>query len=104
MPIPTRAELDTMLHDRLATDPDFRTTLLNDPHAAISGLLGISLPDTVIITVHEESLTDIHLVLPAPTQHGSELAEDDLELVAGGSCWIDGPCSDGLTPRHCNTF
>lgn len=42
----------------------------------------------VTITVHEESLTDIHLVIPATTT--DEIADADLALVAGGGCWADG--------------
>lgn len=89
MAIPTRAELDALVRDRLASDPDFRAALLADPRATLSELVGITIPDAVTVTVHEESLTDIHLVLPAPRALGGEIAEDDLELVAGGVCWVD---------------
>lgn len=90
MSIPTRADLDALVSARLAEDPTFRETLITDPHTAISELLGIAVPDLVTITVHQESLTDVHLVLPPtaslPTE---ELDEDDLELVAGGNCWAN---------------
>lgn len=93
MAIPTRAELDTMIRERLADDPGFRDVLLADPRAAVSSLVGVDLPDLVTVSVHEESLTNIHVVLPAARGAG-ELAEDDLELVAGGgNCWDNCGCS-----------
>ena len=52
------------------------------------------LPEMVKVSVHEESLTDIHLVIPA-ARSGGALAEEDLELVAGGSCW--GNCAGACT-------
>ncbi|MDQ1249362.1 MAG: hypothetical protein QG597_3737 [Actinomycetota bacterium] len=94
MAIPTRAELDTMLRERLAADPDFRAAVLADPRAAISQLVGVEIPDIVTVTVHEESLTDVHVVLPAPARSEGEITEDDLELVAGGACWTN-DCTSG---------
>jgi hypothetical protein len=81
----SRAEVDEAIRTRLEADPAFRDKLLADPRAALAEIIGIALPDAVRVTVHEESLTDIHLVLPANTS--DELSDNDLELVAGGSCW-----------------
>jgi bacteriocin-like protein len=39
--------------------------------------------------VHEESLSEIHLVLPAAEE---ELSDADLEQVSGGGCWDDEGC------------
>jgi len=91
MSIPTRAELDSLVHDALANDPAFRHALLADPRAAVSKLLGLALPDAVRIDVHEETLTHIHLVIAASVACG-EMSDDDLEQVAGGVCW--GNCPD----------
>lgn len=93
MAIPTRAQVDAMVADKLASDPGFRDVLLADPRAAISALVGLTLPEAVNVEVHEESLTTIHLVLPAVSKAG-EISEDDLELVAGGICWADS-CTSG---------
>ncbi len=89
MSIPTRADVDAMVRDRLASDPDFRQALLDDPRGTLSALVGLTLPDVVTVSVHEESLTSIHLVLPSVTGPG-ELADDELEMVAGGvMCWTN---------------
>lgn len=88
MAIPTRAEVDALVREKLAADPSFREALLADPRAALSELVGTPIPEIVNITVHEESLTSVHLVLPS--QPAAELSEDDLELVAGGGvCWLN---------------
>lgn len=85
MSIPTRAELDALISERLASDPNYRQALLDDPRAAVTELVGTDVPAAVHVTVHEESLTDIHLAIHASSS--GEIAEDDLELVAGGGCW-----------------
>lgn len=92
MSIPTRTEVDRMVSEKLAADPAFREALLADPRAALSEASGVQIPDFVTVSVHEESLTDVHLVIPAAS--GDEIAEDDLELVAGGgACWDNCGCS-----------
>lgn len=90
MSIPTRAEADRMIAEKLAADPAFRDELLADPRAAIGAVFGLEVPESVTITVHEESLTDVHLVIPRAT--GDELHEEDLDLVAGGACWDNCNC------------
>lgn len=97
MAIPTRADVDDLVRKRLASDPGFRETLLANPRAAISGLIGMPLPEVVNVEVHEESLTHVHLVIPAGRPKG-EIADADLELVAGGGmCWDDCAACDGPT-------
>ncbi len=91
MSIPTRTELDTLVRDRLASDPDFRANLIAEPRVTVSQLVGVALPDAVQVQVHEETLTHIHLVIPAQSTPG-QLSDSDLELVAGGVCWTDSCC------------
>ena len=93
MALPTRADLDQMIRDKLAADPAFKAALLADPRATVAGLIGVKLPDLVKFEVHEETLTHIHLVVPATPARG-EISDDDLELVAGGAvCWDNCGCS-----------
>ena len=80
---PTRAEVEAAVAARIEADPGFRERLLDDPRAVLAEVLGYELPDVVNVTVHEESLTDIHLTIPT----AGDLADADLELVAGGICW-----------------
>jgi hypothetical protein len=83
MAITNRAELDALLRERLATDPQFRERLITDPRATLGELLGNDVPEFIAITVHEESLTDVHLVIPAAAS--DEIDEEDLDLAAGGA-------------------
>jgi len=76
-----RSNVDQAIAERVEADPDFRATLVADPRAALEDLTGISIPANVRISVHEESPSDIHLVIPA----GGSLSETDLELIAGGT-------------------
>jgi hypothetical protein len=73
--------------EQCAQDPNFKARLLADPRAVIGELIGVEVPESVTITIHEESLTDIHLVL---ANDSSALSEEDLELVSGG--WNGGAC------------
>ena len=85
MAVPTRSEVEAIIAERIAANPGFRDTLLADPHAVLSEVIGFDIPETVQVVLHEDSLTQIHLTIPS----SDELADDDLELVAGGVCWSD---------------
>lgn len=78
-----REELNALVRERAESDKNFRVLLLADPAAAMAGLIGISVPDGVNLTVHEETPTDIHLVISA--ERG--LSDMDLDLVSGGTEW-----------------
>jgi hypothetical protein len=83
--MPTREDVQAMVIARAMQDPDYKQRLMDDPRGVLAEALMVSIPDFVEVTVHEDSLTDVHLVLPAPSVDA--LSDDDLELVAGGKCW-----------------
>ena len=85
-----RTEIMDSLREKASSDPAFRALLLADPAAAVSEVLGVSVPPTVRISVHVESPADIHLVIPAL----DALSDSDLELVAGGD-WAYVSCAQG---------
>ena len=80
MAVPTRSEVEAMIAERIAADPAFRDTLLADPRAVLSEVVGFDIPESVQVVLHEESLTQIHMTIPA----SDALTDDDLEFVAGG--------------------
>ena len=76
------------VRERAESDSEFRERLLDNPSAVMSEMLGVQVPDAVRITVHEESPTDIHLVISAV----GSLSDTDLDLVVGGD-WTYAGCA-----------
>ena len=66
---------------KASEDADFRSRLLSDPKGAIEQELGVTIPASLSIEVHEQSAETTHLVLPPD----SKLSERDLQTVAGGT-------------------
>ena len=66
-------------------DADFRAWLLRDPKGAIGQELGVTIPASMSIEVHEDGGETAHLVLPPD----SKLSEHDLGAVSGGYSWED---------------
>ena len=60
----TPDEMRAKVADKAATDANFRARLVSDPKGAIRQELGITIPETLTIEVHEESAETAHLVLP----------------------------------------
>ena len=83
MSVPARAQIEAMVSEKLASDPTFRSQLLADPRAVLSDLLGVEIPESVVIEVHEESLAHFHLVIPNDDAV-RDISDSELELVAGG--------------------
>ena len=79
MAIPTRSQVEAMIAERIAADPGFRDTLLSDRRAVLSEVVGFDIPDAVEVVLHEESLTQIRLTIPA----SENLSDAGHELVAG---------------------
>jgi hypothetical protein len=86
----SRGEAEQRIRERAEADPAFRAELLAKPREALEAELGVQIPETVSVQVHEESLSAVHLVLPASQE---DLSDADLELIAGGGSWStqDGP-------------
>lgn len=68
---------------RASTDVDFRAQLVAQPRAAVSQFFGVELPESFRVAFVENK-ADATFVLPEPTIANAELAETELEAVAGG--------------------
>ena len=68
--------------DRSALDSDFRQKLLDDPKTTISQELGITIPDSMNIRIHESDMQTVHVALPPDPN----ITEEQLEAVSAGLC------------------
>ncbi|MFM7210526.1 MAG: NHLP leader peptide family RiPP precursor [Actinomycetota bacterium] len=87
----TRSEVETIIAERIAVDPAFRDALLADPRGVVGDVIGFNIPDSIQVVLHEESLTSIHLTIPA----SETLTDAELDLVAGGADWNPTPPPGG---------
>ena len=76
----TPNEMRMKIVGKATEDADFRARLLSDPKGAIGQELGVTMPASLSIGVHEESGTTAHLILPPD----SKLSDGDLQAVSGG--------------------
>ena len=88
----TPNEMRAKVVGKAAGDADFRAWLLRDPKAAIGAELGVGVPKSMTIEVHEERADTAHLVLPP----SSRLSAADLAAVAGGGHTFFGQEYTGL--------
>lgn len=75
------------------TDEEFRELLLKDSRTAIAKIAGEELPNDFQVRVIEQD-PRYAATFVLPPMAGEELSEDELSLVAGGSCMIDGCAAD----------
>ena len=76
----TPTQMQARIIGKAAQDAEFRARLLSDPKGAVGDELGITIPQSLAIQVHEETAETAHLVLPPE----SKLGEGDLQAVTGG--------------------
>ena len=76
----TVQEMHAKIVGKAAEDAEFRDRLLSDPKGAIGQELGVTIPASMSIEVHENSAETVHLTLPPD----SKLSESDLEQATGG--------------------
>ena len=107
--VKTRQALEAQLIDRAMQDEGFRQELVRDPKAVFERELGIQMSEHITMQVLEESPTTVYLVLPQPpASAGVELADEELEGVAGGTgactgmyCYTDEIIHGGTCGHPC---
>ncbi len=68
--------------EKSALDADFRQQLLADPKTTISAELGITIPDSMTIKIHESDMQTVHVALP-PDPY---ITVEQLEAISAGLC------------------
>ncbi len=80
-------DLEAKLIEKAMADEAFKRELMSNPKAAIAKEVGQELPAELEFEVLEQTPTKLYLVLPMSESEASpseELAEEQLEAVAGG--------------------
>lgn len=68
--------------EKSAIDDEFRKALLSDPKSTISAELGITIPESMTVKVHESDMSTVHLALPPDPN----ITEEQLEAISAGLC------------------
>ena len=75
-------EMLKQIVEKSALDAEFRQQLVSDPKTAISEELGITMPESMTVKVHESDMQTVHLALPPDPN----ITEEQLEAVSAGLC------------------
>ena len=75
-------EMLRQIVDKSAVDAEFRQQLLADPKTAITAELGITMPESMNVVVHESDMQTVHLALPPDPN----ITEEQLEAISAGLC------------------
>ena len=78
--VKTVSELRAQVIEKATVDEEFRSRLLAQPKVAIEEELGLKIPDSFTVEVHEEMENTSHMVLPP----FAALGEGELSGVHGG--------------------
>lgn len=68
--------------EKSALDSEFKQSLIEDPKSTICGELGITMPESMNIVVHESDMQTVHIALPPDPN----ITEEQLEAVSAGLC------------------
>lgn len=75
-------EMLQQIVENSSLDTEFRQQLLADPKTTISEELGIAIPDSITIEVHENDMRTVHLALPPDPN----ITEEQLQAISAGLC------------------
>ena len=68
--------------EKSGLDSEFRQALLSDPKSTISEELGITIPESMTVQIHESDMQTVHVALPPDPN----ITEEQLEAISAGLC------------------
>ena len=80
----SRGEINDLIAKFATENEDYKKALLANPRKVVSMQLGQEIPDSLKISVIQDTAEHMHMVLPHIPEEGAELSDADLEMVAGG--------------------
>jgi predicted metalloprotease len=78
-------DLETALIEKCWRDPEFKREVVKDPKGMLERHTGQKLPTDLKIFIHEEDVNTLHFALPPAPSNATELSDEELEKVAGGT-------------------
>ena len=88
MTLESRGALQDFIANQAAENSSYREALIRDPRGTLESHTGSKIPEWLNVKVAEETANTIYLI--APHVPGEELADEDLEQVAGGGVYGGG--------------
>jgi predicted house-cleaning noncanonical NTP pyrophosphatase (MazG superfamily) len=98
----SRGEIVDIVTETALKNSDYRTALLKNPKKVLEAQLGRELPDWLNVQAVEETADTMYVVVPHVVQEGAELADADLEQIAGGGSKATGDGESGDNTYSCN--
>jgi hypothetical protein len=80
-----RREMETALIEKCWKDSEFKKAVVGDPKGTLERHIGRKLPVNLRIFIHEEDANTLHFALPPTISNVTELSDQELEKVAGGT-------------------
>ena len=83
----TRREIEAKVVALAWQDDEFRHKFVADPKGQFEERLGVKLPPSLKMTVHEENENSLHFVIPTKPKAPPELSDEDLEKIAAAMAY-----------------
>jgi hypothetical protein len=80
----SRSEIEEIIVKQALGSKEYRAQLIANPRDMVERQIGQQLPESIIVQVVQEAANKILIKLPHVVSEGDELADEELEQVAGG--------------------